>query len=44
MDKQYMKKYFNGEINMQTILKDIKKGKLDKDKLHIEIVLQSYGI
>jgi hypothetical protein len=29
---------------MQEILKDIKKGKLDKDKLHIELVLQSYEI
>jgi hypothetical protein len=29
---------------MQGILKDIKKGKLDKDKLHMELVLQSYGI
>jgi len=39
-----MKKYFKGGINMQEILKAIKKGKLDKDKLHTELVLQSYGI
>jgi len=44
MGKQFMRKYFKGEINMQTILKDAKKGKLNKDKLHMEIVLQSYGI